>query len=85
MASLTSFLQAGTSDRAPAGFLDESQSLTPRTAFNGELIDAHNTAGMHVQWLWRESANVWYQAGVYASVSKAFKTEEAQTFFESLH
>jgi len=85
MASLTSFLQAGNSDRPPAGFLKESEVLTPRAAFSGELIDAHNTAGMHVQWLWRESANVWYQAGVYASDSKAFKTEEAQTFFESLH
>jgi hypothetical protein len=84
MASLATFLPAGSSDKPTAGLLKESEFLTPRMAFNGELIDAHNTAGMHVQWLWRESANVWYQAGVYATDSKAFKTEEAQTFFESL-
>jgi hypothetical protein len=56
----------------------------PELVYKGEMIRARNAAGMQVQWLWRVKSGDWYQAGVYADSSQAFKAEDAQIYFESL-
>jgi len=59
-------------------------SAVPELVHKGEMIRAHNAAGRQVQWLWRVKSGDWYQAGVYADSSQAFKAQDAQTYFESL-